>query len=92
MRIKFPIRIFDALFGDTNIVPHPDCSGCAAVGDAGIPTGIHLALHKKCWCFGATSMLTLVVFTMWQDMDGVRSTHRWHHNVGCQLAHQILLV
>ena len=45
---QVPIRIFDALFGDTNIVPHPDCSGCAAVGDAGIPTGIHLALHKKC--------------------------------------------
>ena len=25
---QLPVRVFDAIFGDTNLTPHPDCDGC----------------------------------------------------------------
>ena len=44
---QLPIRVFDALFGDTNITPHPDCNGCATGCES--LTEILLALHRTCW-------------------------------------------
>ncbi len=25
---QLPVRVLEAIFGDTNLTPHPDCSGC----------------------------------------------------------------
>ena len=97
---QLPHRVFDEIFSDTNLTPHPSCNGSAfpsicmhrQLGHLHLLSSCEVGFHLHAFLgegepLGETSFLPTSVA---QDVDGVRSAHRWHDNLDRQLAHEVL--